>query len=57
MGFAIPTQIVRPTVETLIRDGKVSHGHIGIGISDVTPENAKFFDDVNDWRSGHASRA
>jgi serine protease Do len=47
MGFAIPAQIVRPTVETLIRDGKVSHGHIGIGISDVTPENAKFFDDTN----------
>src|SRR5579871_327262 len=45
MGFAIPTQIVRPTVETLIRYGKVSHGHIGIGISDVTPENAKFFGD------------
>src|SRR5205823_4303888 len=41
MGFAIPSQIVRPTVETLIRDGKVSHGHIGIGIADVTPENAK----------------
>ena len=47
MGFAIPSQIVRPTVEALIRDGKVSHGHIGIGISDVTPENAKFFDDSN----------
>jgi serine protease Do len=45
MGFAIPTQIVRPTVETLIRDGKVRHGHIGIGIADVTPENAKFFGD------------
>ncbi len=44
MGFAIPSQIVRPTVETLIRYGKISHGHIGIGISDVTPENAKFFD-------------
>jgi len=43
MGFAIPTQIVEPTVETLIRDGKVSHGLIGIGISDVTPDNAKFF--------------
>jgi serine protease Do len=43
MGFAIPTQIVQPTVDTLIRDGKVSHGVIGIGISDVTPENAKFF--------------
>ena len=43
MGFAIPAQIVRPTVETLIRDGKVSHGYIGIGINDVTPENSKFF--------------
>jgi serine protease Do len=43
MGFAIPVQIVRPTVETLIRDGKISHGYMGIGISDVTPENSKFF--------------
>src|SRR6202453_2478048 len=43
MGFAIPTKILRPTVEALIRDGKVSHGYMGIGISDVTPENAKFF--------------
>jgi serine protease Do len=47
MGFAIPSQIVRPTVEALIRDGRVSHGRIGIGISDVTPENAKFFDESN----------
>jgi serine protease Do len=45
MGFAIPTQIVRPTVETLIRNGKVRHGRMGIGIADVTPENAKFFGD------------
>jgi serine protease Do len=45
MGFAIPTLIVKPTVDTLIRDGKVRHGRIGIGISDVTPENAKFFGD------------
>src|SRR5580698_7869837 len=43
MGFAIPAQIVEPTVDTLIRDGKVTHGYMGIGISDVTPENAKFF--------------
>src|SRR5208282_3797902 len=43
MGFAIPSQIVRPTVEALIRDGKVHHGYMGIGISDVTPENARFF--------------
>jgi serine protease Do len=44
MGFAIPTQIVKPTVDTLIKYGKVSHGYMGIGISDVTPENSKFFD-------------
>lgn len=44
MGFAIPSQIVRPTVEELIRDGKVTHGYIGIGITDVTPDNSKFFE-------------
>ena len=43
MGFAIPSQTVQPTVETLIRDGKVTHAYMGVGISDVTPENAKFF--------------
>jgi len=43
MGFAIPAQIVQPTVETLIRDGKVTHPFIGIQIADVTPDNAKFF--------------
>ena len=43
MGFAIPSQIAKPTVETLIRYGKVEHSYMGIGISDVTPENAKFF--------------
>ena len=47
MGFAIPTKIVRPTVEALIRDGKVSHSRIGVGITDVTPENAKFFADAS----------
>ncbi len=44
MGFAIPTQIVQPTVESLVRYGKVSHAYMGIGITDVTPENSKFFD-------------
>ena len=44
MGFAIPSQLVKPTVATLIKDGKVSHGYMGVGISDVTPENSKFFD-------------
>jgi serine protease Do len=43
MGFAIPTQIVRPTVDKLIQFGKVTHGYMGIGIADVTPDNSKFF--------------
>ena len=43
MGFAIPTQIVKPTVDALIRNGKVEHGYMGIGISDVTPDEARFF--------------
>lgn len=43
MGFAIPTQIVRPTVDALIRNGKVEHGYMGIGIADVTPDEARFF--------------
>jgi serine protease Do len=43
MGFAIPAQIVKPTVDGLIKYGKLTHGYIGIGISDVTPEEAKFF--------------
>jgi serine protease Do len=47
MGFAIPTQIVKPTVDALIKNGKVEHGYMGIGISDVTPDEAKFFDVKN----------
>ena len=47
MGFAIPTQIVSPVVQSLVRYGKVSHGRMGVGITDVTPENAKFFDLTN----------
>jgi serine protease Do len=43
MGFAIPAQIVRPVVDSLMKYGKVNHGYIGIGINDVTPDEAKFF--------------
>jgi serine protease Do len=44
MGFAIPSEIVQHTAETLIREGKVRHGFMGVTIADVTPDNAKFFD-------------
>src|SRR5215813_2960464 len=43
MGFAIPTQVARPVVESLLKYGKVEHARIGVSITDVTPENAKFF--------------
>jgi serine protease Do len=42
-GFAIPAQIARPTVESLIKNGTVHHGYLGIGITDVTPDNSRFF--------------
>ena len=42
-GFAIPTQTVHPVVDSLIKNGVVHHGYLGVGLNDVTPENAKFF--------------
>ena len=42
-GFAIPTQIVKASVDQIIKDGKVEHGYLGISMNDVTPENASFF--------------
>ncbi|MGZ4816842.1 MAG: Do family serine endopeptidase [Terriglobales bacterium] len=44
MGFAIPSQIAQPIAQKLIQSGKVEHAKMGVSISDVTPENAKFFD-------------
>jgi len=42
-GFAIPTQIVKSSVDQIMKDGKVEHGYLGISMNDVTPENASFF--------------
>jgi serine protease Do len=44
MGFAIPSQIAEPIVDKLVKYGKVDHARMGVTISDVTPDNAKFFD-------------
>ncbi len=43
VGFAIPAQIAKPIINTLLKDGKIEHARIGVGISDLTPENATFF--------------
>ncbi|HJZ99896.1 MAG TPA: Do family serine endopeptidase [Candidatus Solibacter sp.] len=43
MGFAIPAQVAKPVIDSLLKYGKVEHARVGIGITDVTPENVKFF--------------
>ena len=42
-GFAIPAQIAETSAEAIIKNGTVHHGYLGIGINNVTPENANFF--------------
>jgi serine protease Do len=42
-GFAIPTQIVRASAESIVKTGKVLHGYLGISMNDVTPDNSSFF--------------
>ena len=42
-GFAIPTQIVRASAESIIKSGAVHHGYLGISMNDVTPDNSTFF--------------
>jgi Do/DeqQ family serine protease len=41
IGFAIPTNMARPIMEQLIKDGKVSRGYLGVNIATVTPMLAK----------------
>jgi serine protease Do len=41
IGFAIPTNMARPIMEMLIKDGKVSRGYLGVNIGTVTPLIAK----------------
>jgi serine protease Do len=43
IGFAIPTDMAKPVMEALMKDGKVSRGYLGVGIATVSPQIAKRF--------------
>ena len=43
IGFAVPINMARNVMEQIIEHGKVERGHIGIGLTPLTPEMAKEF--------------
>jgi len=40
IGFAIPTSMVKPIMDMLVRDGKVVRGYLGVNITTVTAQLA-----------------
>jgi serine protease Do len=44
VGFAIPTDLAKGVMESLIKYGKVTRGYLGVSIQDVTPSLARQFD-------------
>ena len=42
-GFAIPSDLAQHSINQIVKTGKVEHGFLGIGITNVDPQNAKFF--------------
>jgi len=43
IGFAIPINVIKRVVDSLIKNGKVVRGWLGISIQDLTPDLAKQF--------------
>lgn len=43
IGFAIPSNMVRTVMDSLIKEGKVVRGWVGVSIQAITPELAKQF--------------
>jgi serine protease Do len=43
IGFAIPVNLARDVMQSLIKDGHVTRGYLGVMIQDVTPALAKEF--------------
>lgn len=43
VGFAVPTSMAKPVVDSLVKTGKVVRGYMGVSIQDLTPDLAKSF--------------
>lgn len=43
VGFAIPSNLARSVMESLIQDGHVTRGYLGVNIQNITPELAEAF--------------
>ena len=44
IGFAIPINLARDVMDSLIKDGHVTRGYLGVSIQDLTPALSKEFD-------------
>ena len=47
VGFAVPINLARQVLDSLVRDGKVRRGLLGVAIQDLTTELAKQFNAPN----------
>ncbi|MCX5725295.1 MAG: DegQ family serine endoprotease [Nitrospirae bacterium] len=43
VGFAVPTSMSKPIYESLVKNGKVVRGFLGVSIQDLNPDLAKSF--------------
>ncbi|MBI5189533.1 MAG: DegQ family serine endoprotease [Nitrospirae bacterium] len=43
IGFAVPSNMVRQVMDSLVKTGKVVRGWLGVSVQDLTPEFAKTF--------------
>jgi len=41
IGFATPSDLARPVIEQLCRDGRVDRGWLGVSVQDMAPEEAR----------------
>jgi serine protease Do len=44
IGFAIPSNMAKPILDSLVQNGKVVRGWLGVGIQDLTSDLARAFD-------------